>query len=133
MRREYSLKGWNLFSEVYKKGKIVKGKGIRIILLKTIDNIDVASEKSSNNLTKKNIKIGISINKKYGKAYIRNKAKRRIKSILHELLNDMQCGFYIIIRPEYNFKDFNYLNAKENIKAVLLKAMVLKNANNKNI
>lgn len=123
MKRLHSLKGRNLFKEVYGKGGRFKVKGFRVFVLKFDDKNRMNSKKKilSNNRTK----IGLSINKKYGKAYMRNKAKRRIRSICTELLDEMNDGFYIIIKPELDFKNMSYEKSKWHIRSLLQRAGVV--------
>ena len=124
MKRFYSLKGRNLFKEVYKKGKKIQGNGVKIFILK----IDVFNEMFTDKYIPtdaKKVKIGISIQKKIGNAVFRNKIKRRIRSIFGGLLSEMNDGFCIIITPEVDFKSFSFEKSKSAITSLLIKTGVL--------
>ena len=124
MKRQYSLKGRDLFKEVYQKGGKFQDKGLQIFVLR----FDSDHKKNSNKKILSNIKttkIGLAINKKYGKAFMRNKVKRRIRSICSELLDEMNSGYYVIIKPESDFKNIGYDESKLKIKLLLKKAGVV--------
>jgi ribonuclease P protein component len=122
----YSLKGRNLSKEVYQKGRRIQGKDIRIYTLEFAKSEYVKpgnSIQSSRN--KKNIKIAIALTKSFGKAYIRNQAKRRIRAICAELFNELREGFCIIIRIDSDFKKLAYRDQKQAIKSLFVKAGLL--------
>jgi len=122
----YSLKGRNLFKEVYQKGRRIQGTGIRIYILKSINSKYVKPDNSKNtSICKKSIKIAIALTKSFGKAYIRNKAKRRIRAICTELFNELKEGFCIIIRIDSDFKNLTYEDQKRVIKSLFAKAGLL--------
>ncbi len=73
-----------------------------------------------------NIKIGISINSKYGNAIIRNKAKRRIRAICNELIPAVDEGYFIILRPGIEFKTTDYDRARIKVRQLFHKAGILK-------
>lgn len=126
MKSIYSLKGRNLFREVYQKGRRIQGTGIRIYILKSINSKYVKPDNSKNtSICKKSIKIAIALTKSFGKAYIRNKAKRRIRAICTELFNELKEGFYIIIRIDSDFKNLTYEDQKRVIKSLFAKAGLL--------
>ena len=124
MKREYSLKGRNLFKEVFRKGKKIQGKGIRIFILE-YDDFSKLNLVKRISLDYKNIKVGISFYKNYGNAVIRNKIKRRIRSICAELKSEMNNGFCIIIRPGKDFNSYSYEQLKLNIRSILQQAGVV--------
>lgn len=126
MKIIYSLKGRNLFKEVYQKGRRTQGTGIRLYTLGYNKSEYVKpgnSIQSSRNI--KNIKIAIALTKSFGKAYKRNQAKRRIRAICTELFNELREGFCIIIRIDSGFKDLAYDDQKQVVKSLLVKAGLL--------
>ncbi len=123
MKSIYSLKGRNLFKEVYLKGRRIQGTGIRVYTLKSINRNDVKPDNGSNGLHgKKNIKIAIALTKSFGKAHIRNKAKRRIRVICTELLNDLKDGVFIIVRIDSEFNNLKFDDQKRVIVSLFAKA-----------
>lgn len=127
MKRIYSLKGRNLFKEVFHKGRKVQDSGIRVFILKCINSEYVKpnyrTQIASNN---KNTKIAITLTKSFGKAHIRNRIKRRIRAICAELFNELQDGFYIILKIDRDFIKFHYDEEKTIIKTLFLKSGIMK-------
>jgi ribonuclease P protein component len=122
----YSLKGRNLFKEVYQKGGRIQDTGIRIYVLKSNKSEYVKPESGAHTITgTKKIKIAIALTKSFGKAHIRNKAKRRIRAICTEMFNELREGFCIIIRIESDFKNLTYDDQKRIIKSLFAKAGLL--------
>ncbi len=124
MKRSYSLKGRKLFKEVYKKGKKIQGKGARIFVLK-IDNFNKIFSDKIWPLNRKKIEIGIAIQKRYGNAVFRNKAKRKIRSICREFLDIMNDGYIFIINPGDEFRNLSYEESKSDIKSLLQKSGII--------
>ena len=65
-------------------------------------------------------RFGISVGKKHGKAYLRNKTKRQIRMMLQEL-NSTKYDFdgVVIVREDY-FQN-NYSENKKNLESLLKK------------
>ena len=72
-----------------------------------------------------NVKIGIGIGRRYGSAVMRNKAKRILRSVCNELLNDMKDGYVIIFKPDERFKETPYILITEQIRTIFTKAGVM--------
>jgi ribonuclease P protein component len=128
----YSLKGRNLFKEVYQKGRRIQDSGIRVYSLKSVKSEHVKPD-YGNNISKdtKQIKIAIALTKSFGNACIRNSAKRRMRAICAGLFNEMRDGFYIIIRIDSEFKNFPYDDQKRVIRSLFSRAGLLNSdANN---
>lgn len=127
MRRISSLQGKKVFQEVYKTGKGFQLKEVQIKILESIDKgiVPFYTGKGQCNNLYPEIKIGITLNKRYGKAFIRNKTKRRIRSICDELLRDVAEGYLIIIRPTEHFKNLSYHCSKEIIETLFKRAGIL--------
>ncbi len=123
MKSIYSLKGRILFKEVYLKGRKIQGTGIRVYTLKSIYSNNAKPDNGSNVLQgKKNIKIAIALTKSFGKAHIRNKAKRRIRAICTGLFSELKDGFCIIVRIDGGFKNLTFEEQKQIIKSLFAKA-----------
>ncbi len=126
MKSIYSLKGRNLFKEVYLKGRKIQGTGIRVYTLKSEKGEDVKPDNSGNGLDRiKNIKIAIALTRSFGKSHIRNKAKRRIRAICNELLDELKEGFHIIIRIDSDFNNFSFEDQKRIIITLFTRAGLL--------
>jgi len=93
VKRVYSLKSRESYKFIFLKGKKIRGRGNIIFVLKN-SAID-----KSNNKAFGDIKIGIAVGKKLGKANKRNWIKRRIRAVCSELIVQMNDGFSIIIKP----------------------------------
>lgn len=126
MKHIYSLKGRNLFKEVYQKGRRTQRTGIRIYTLKYNNSEYVKPGNSIQSSEKiKNIKIAIALTKSFGKAYTRNLAKRRIRAICTGLFNELREGFCIIIRIDSSFRDLSYEDQKRVVISLFQKAGLL--------
>ena len=100
------LKKQKDFDLVFNKGNRIFTKSATIIFVK------------SNSL-----KIGISVSKKHGKAFLRNRIKRLIRASLVNFRDKIDNNYYIVIVPkvsnEYSYsaflKDIEYAFKKGNI------------------
>ncbi|OHD63747.1 MAG: ribonuclease P protein component [Spirochaetes bacterium RBG_13_51_14] len=126
MKTIQSLKGRNLFKEVYQRGRKIEDTGIRVFILKSSRSKYVKPDNSPDTSNRsKNIRIGIALTKSFGKAYIRNKAKRRIRAIYSELSNELREGFCIIIRIDSDFKNLMHQEEKRIIRSLFERAGLL--------
>lgn len=126
MKRIYSLKGRNLFREVYQKGRKLQDTGIRVFFL----NINKSScvkpvEINNESNDSKRVKIAIAPVKSYGAAHLRNRGKRRMRAICSGLLNELKEGFYIIIRIDGDFRDLAFEEEKRIVRSLFAKAGLL--------
>ena len=127
MKRIYSLKGRDLIREVYQKGRKFQEAGIRVFIFKCDSGIHVKPDiRRDIPPGIKNIKIAVTLTKSFGKAHIRNRAKRRIRAIFAELFDDIRDGFYIIIKIENDFKNKQFEEEKSIIRSLFVKAGLLK-------
>ncbi len=122
MKREYSLKSRKLFLEVYQQGRRYQGQGFRVYIMK-IKEPGYPEIFLTNHQHK--VKFGIGIGRRYGSAVMRNKAKRILRSVCSELLNDMKDGYVIIFKPDERFKDTSYNLIKGEIRTILTKSGVI--------
>jgi len=120
VKRIYSLKGKKSFKEIYSKGKRNRGRFVAVYVLTAEARKDQeeAGEKSG----KSDVKIGITVGKKLGKAHYRNLIKRRIRAVCGELLSSMHGGSRIIINPGPSVKDVTFTDLKDDIRSVFRKA-----------
>ena len=112
MKKIFSLKGSKIFNEVYQRGKRYQRRGIQVIVLRCGEETQADSP----------TKMGISIGKRYGKAYKRNIAKRQIRAIWRENLKKMKSGFYIIVRSGETSNTLGYHEKKDILLELLRRA-----------
>jgi ribonuclease P protein component len=126
VKRIYSLKGKRLFSAVIKKGKRYNDIGLNIIVLLYCENDDMRTDinriQDNNDLC---VRIGITVNRTFGKAIVRNKIKRKIREVCRSLLPDMKKGFMMIIRPSDEIRSLSSEQIKTILSGLLIKAGVL--------
>ena len=126
MNKAYSLKGREVFQEVFKRGKRFSGTGLRIIVRNRKNGTEIGSRAGGESESPSpRINIGITINRKYGNAVARNRSRRIIRSICGDLIREMREGYYIVIQPDQGFKQKSFIEAREEIKALFRKAGVL--------
>lgn len=140
--RHNSLKGKKNFQEVFKKGKRLRQPEVQLIILQqskkekvTVNTnesyprnirgeINPSRNKKVSSLDS-GLKIGISINKKYGNAVTRNRTRRRIRAMCREMLRSADADYLIVIQPREEFKKLSYADSKEIIKGLFIRAGVL--------
>ncbi len=126
MKKAFILKGRKNFQELFAKGKRFSGTAVLIIVKKGIDvSNEIEAGRKPDVCKTTGTRIGISIGKKFGNAVERNKAKRRIMSIMRELVPSMRKGNYVIIRPVPVFKKYAFSEAKDELVRLLRKAGIL--------
>lgn len=122
MKRVYSLTGRYLISEVFEKGKKYQLRGIRIFILECGTDF-FKSNKSAGERRK--VRIGIAVGKKYGKAHERNRIKRRIRSIMGEMIYLLKENSCVMINPGYETKLKSFEDIKNDIITLLKKGGIL--------
>jgi ribonuclease P protein component len=92
-KQDIRLKKQKDFDLVFKKGKRITTNTLTLIYIKS-----------------ESLKFGISLSKKHGKAFKRNKIKRLLRASFNCYVKNISKNYYIIILPkikeEYNFFDF---------------------------
>lgn len=97
------------FRQIYKNGKSFANRNLVIYYIKN-DTDDV--------------KIGISISKKVGKAVIRNRLRRILKENLRQM-KDIKQGYSIIFLVRVGSCSLTYKDMKGSIKHVLKKCSLI--------
>lgn len=124
MKRKYSLKGKLLFRELYQKGYKLQEKGIQVFVLKKSEL--AVNKKHYDSLGDGNTKIGLSVNKKSGKANIRNLIKRRLRSICMEFIKEMDPEYCIIIRPVKDIQNLRYGDYRKTLQVLFNRSGIMK-------
>lgn len=120
MKRRQSLKGREPFREVLKRGTRYRGKSVFIIILKEEEFSYYCSEKPVPE--KAGARIGIGASKKIGGAHIRNRAKRRIRHAVDELLTEIKGQHCIIMYPTVKTIESRFEDIKKEISGLFGKA-----------
>jgi len=120
VKRVYSLKSRESYKFIFFKGKKIRGKGNIIFVLKnsTVD-------KSENGTAFRDIKIGIAVGKKLGKANKRNWIKRRIRAVCSELIGQINNGSSIVVKPGLENEKMSFEELKSDITTLFRNAGVL--------
>ena len=83
MERRYRLQKNRAFQYVYRRGHSVAGRDLVMLLAPG-----------------RQLKVGFSVSKKVGKAFVRNKVKRRLRECIRPHPGDVKNGLYVIVaRP----------------------------------
>jgi len=113
VKRVNSLKGRKIFKEVFQNGKKSRRSGITVFVLKDKRKI-IGGDQSEIG----DVKIGISVSRHYGKACKRNLIKRRIRAVCNELIDRINNGFVIIIKPGSGSDKLSYEDLKFEMVAI---------------
>lgn len=89
VKKLYPLCENHLFSKAYRKGKSNAGKYTAVYVLKNYGG--------KNGRGKSQTKLGITVNKKLGKAVKRSRVKRIIRAAYRECLPVLKPGYIIIV------------------------------------
>lgn len=88
VKKLYPLCENHLFSKAYRKGKSDVNKYIAVYVLKNHSRVD-----GKNSITK----LGITVNRKLGKAVKRSRVKRIIRAAYRENMQHIKQGYLIIV------------------------------------
>ena len=91
---DYRLKKQKDFDLVFKKGKRIHAKNLTLLFLESNET-----------------KFGISLSKKHGKAFKRNRIKRILRASIRSFIKNFEGSFYLVILPKvlenYDFWELN--------------------------
>ncbi|MBN1498786.1 MAG: ribonuclease P protein component [Spirochaetes bacterium] len=123
MKKIFSLKGKNCFNEVYEKGKRHKTDSLSAVVLKKCryDAGGFCSRKADG---KAEFKLAVITGKKFGKAYERNRARRRVRAVLNEIT--FTGNFCMSINVYNGINKINHDELKKELLKLLIKTGVLK-------
>jgi len=111
LRSENRLKKRKEFNYIYKKGESFGSKFVALYC---------------SNTPKRVKKVGFSVSKKIGKAYVRNKLKRQMRAIVREQIPNMQDNIAYIFVAKSGIETLSFIELKDCILNVLFKSGKLK-------
>lgn len=111
MKKTKTIKRRYEFKILYSKGKIYFGKNITLYVLDT---------------QYKNVRLGIAVSKKCGKAVDRNRVKRLIRENYKHLEGCVKCGKDILIsvNKKCNLKEITFYDIKNDLENLIKKSDV---------
>lgn len=103
MNKENRLRKNMEFKKVYKTGKNYWNRNLILYIRKN---------------GKENTRIGVSITKKIGNAVVRNKLKRRIKSVNQDYITSIKLGYDLVIIPKKNAVGLTFKDLESAVKHI---------------
>lgn len=107
LKKNYRLRKKYQFNYVYKMGKVIRQPDILLFYCPSKN---------------KNIKIGLSVNKKVGGAVTRNRVKRLLREALRPSLPLLKPNYNVIIFAEPSIINLSLAQITEQIDSAFLKA-----------
>ena len=104
---DYRLKKQKDFDLIFKKGKRIHTKTLTLIFLES-----------------KETKFGISLSKKHGKAFKRNKIKRLLRASIRSFINNFNGSFYVIILPKVS-EEYKYWDLYNDLEFSLKRGKII--------
>lgn len=123
MKKKNSLTGRSLFREVLAKGIKIQDRYIRIYVFDR--NKEELNKDRNDCIDSNTTRIGITLTRHFGKAYERNKMRRRIKALYRKLLPNINGEYNIIVKPDKGFKHLPLFEEEVVITRMLVKAGIL--------
>lgn len=107
LKQQYRLKKKYQFNYTYKSGQTQGAKHLLICYTKSKN---------------KCVKIGLSVTKKVGKAFMRNRIKRRLRAALSPNLERIKPNFNLIVIARSNITDATFAEVEKDLNFCLTKA-----------
>ena len=104
---DIKLKKQKDFDLVFNKGSRVYSKSLTLLFIK-----------------KDSLKIGISVSKKHGKAFLRNKIKRLIRASIVNFKDKFNDNYYVVIVPKV-LEEYSYLVFLKDLEYTLKKGKLI--------
>ena len=104
---DYRLKNQKDFDLVFNKGKRIYAKTLTLVFVES-----------------KELKFGISLSKKFGKAVKRNRIKRLLRASFRNFLKDLNKPFYIVILPKIS-QNYDYWEFKSDLENSLKRGKII--------
>lgn len=105
------LKKQKDFDVVFNKGTRIFTKSLTLLYIK-----------------KESFKFGISLSKKHGKAFVRNKIKRLIRASVRELIKTGVNPYYVVVLPKIR-ENYDFFEFRKDLEYSLKKGKILSNEN----
>ena len=115
LKKEYRLKKKYQFNYTFKNAQSCGSRHLVICYT------------PSNN---KNIKIGLAVTKKVGKAFMRNKIKRRIRSAIAPMLTSLKQKYNLIIVARPNIVEAQFTQIESELNYLVKKANLINEKDN---
>ncbi|MFG6113610.1 ribonuclease P protein component [Halobacillus sp. MO56] len=119
MKKAYRIKKNEEFQQVFKKGKSFANRQLVIYYLKKEDQ--------------NHFRIGLSVSKRIGVAVVRNQIKRYLRQAFHELEDNIDPRYDLIIIARKPTKDMDFHQMKKSLTHVLSKSKLLSKDNKSKI
>lgn len=110
LKSENRLKKRKEFNYVFKMGKVVSSENLKMFFI---------------NANRTDIKFGFTITKKIGKAYVRNKIKRRLSSIIYPLIKNMKNNYTVVIKAAKDISETSFVLLSNDVLSLLKKAGII--------
>ncbi len=101
------LKKQKDFDLVFSKGNRVFSKSLTLVFIKS-----------------KSLKIGISLSKKHGKAFLRNRIKRLLRACIRNYIDKIDNNYYIVMLPKVS-EEYNYSVFLKDLEYTLKKGKII--------
>ena len=111
MRKDLRLRRGELFSRAYKEGKALTAAEVVLYFL-------YAGEGPT--------RIGFAVGKKVGKAVVRNKTRRRLKSIVAAVADNLKNGYILVFVGRPPAADSAFSELRDRVYQLLKQANVFK-------
>ncbi|CAC9932865.1 ribonuclease P protein component [Aedoeadaptatus coxii] len=111
MDKKYFLKKDNDFKKVYKKRKTFGNRNYTLYIRR--NGLDHS-------------RMGFSINKKVGKAVVRNKIKRRLRVLYGEVFSNLPIGYDLVVVVKNNVPDMTFGEMKSSFNHLMRVSKMIK-------
>ncbi len=101
------LKKQKDFDVVFNKGTRIFTKSLTLLYIK-----------------KESFKFGISLSKKHGKAFIRNRIKRLIRASVREIIKNGVNPYYVVVLPKVR-ESYDFFEFKKDLEFSLKKGNII--------
>jgi ribonuclease P protein component len=126
LKKSYSLKGKRCFNGVFQNGRRFRTRGLQCTVTSRCGVPGAEGFSCSRKTDLPAVKVGIIIQRRFGKAHDRNRAKRQLRAICDCFLPSFNEGYCLAVKINDEFKDMSFIEARANFEQMMKKAGVLK-------